>query len=49
MGVISMAEFKKYQFVFDPLKASSNFVYWISSENKGANYNSNTINSFLKE
>ena len=44
-----MAEFKKYGFVFNPTKATSNFVYWISSEGKGANSNSNTINSFVKE
>lgn len=49
VGVMSMAEFKKYGFTFSQSKAVSNFVYWISSDGKGSNYTSNTITSWAKD
>ena len=49
VGVISMAEFKKYGFQFVASKAVSNYVYWISSDGKGSNYTSNSITSWTKD
>ena len=45
---MSMAEFKKFGFVFNP-KVVSNSIYYISSDGKGANYTSNTITSWAKD
>lgn len=49
MGIITMSQFKKYDYLFDPNKAKSNFICWISSDGKGTNYNSNSITGFAKE
>lgn len=49
MGVITMGEFKKCAFLFDPLKANGNFLAWISNDGKGNNYTSNTINGMVKD
>ena len=49
MGVITMAEFKKLAFKFDPVMATSNFISWISHDHKGSNFNSNSITSLNKD